>query len=176
MCRREEKMSRFKMFAFIALISLAFGIALVGNVMAGERGKVVFRDVHFATGFPSAKVPDTEGHAIYLLEAKGMSFSEKWGPCLFVQSAVGDYTKGLGPYEVYVHYTYPDGSTITAKVKGEAKSVGKGITGGGGGGGTWTYIKGTGRFEGIQGGGTGRYWVLGPGQWYSDSEGEYTLP
>jgi len=169
-------MSKIRIFAFIALITLAFGLALVGNAMAGERGKVVLRDVYFATGFPSAKVPDTEGHAIYLIEAKGMSFSEKWGPCLLVQSGIGDYTKGLGPAEGYTHRTYPDGSTITTKYKGEAKTVGRGITGGGGGEVTWTFIKGTGKFEGIQGGGTSKYWVLGPGQWYSDSEGEYTLP
>jgi len=168
-------MRAIRVMAFVALIVL-LGPAIVRDAVAGERGKVVFRDVFFATGFPSAKVPDVEGHAIYLIEAKGMSFNEKWGPCLFVQSVMGDYTKGLGPYEGYIHYTYPDDSTITTKVKGESKTVGRGITGGGSGGGTWTYIKGTGKFEGIQGGGTGQYWVLGPGQWYSDSEGEYTLP
>jgi hypothetical protein len=169
-------MSKSKIVGMMALIAFTMGIILVGDALAGERGKVVARDVFFATGFPSAKVPDQEGHAIYLLEAKGMSFNEKWGPCLLVQSGVGDYTKGVGPYEGYIHYTYPDGATITIKFKGEAKRVGKGMTGSGEGGGTWTYIKGTGRFEGIQGGGTSRYWALGPGQWYSDGEGEYTLP
>ena len=169
-------MSRYKMFAFIVLMTFAFGIALVADALAGENGRVVSRDVLFATGFPSAKVPDTEGHAIYLLEAKGMSFSEKWGPCLLVQAGTGDYTKGLGPCEGYTHYIYPDGSTRTIRWKGEAKTVGRGITGGGVGAGTWTYVKGTGTFEGIQGGGTFEYRVLGPGQWYSDGEGDYTLP
>ena len=37
-------------------------------------------------------------------------------------------------------------------------------------------LKGTGKFEGIKGDGTYKYWVVGPGQWYSDGEGEYTLP
>jgi len=169
-------MKAIRVMAFIALIALAFGIATVGDAQAGERGKVVSRDVLFATGFQSAKVPDVEGHVIYLLDAKGMSFNEKWGPCLLVLSGAGDYTKGLGPAEGYSHYTYPDGSTITTKWKAEAKTVGRGITGGGGGEATWTYIKGTGRFEGIKGGGTSKYWVLGPGQWYTDGEGEYTLP
>ena len=95
---------------------------------------------------------------------------------MLVLSGTGDYTKGIGPAEGYSFYTYPDGSTITTKWKSEAKTVGRGITGGGGGESTWTYIKGTGKFEGIQGGGTSKYWVLGPGQWYSDGEGEYTLP
>ena len=169
-------MSRFKLFAFIALITSAFGIALVGDGVAGEKGKAVVRDVFFSTSYTSAKVPDVEGHALHLLEAKGMSFSEQWGPCLFVQSAVQDYTKGVGTHEGYIHYTYPDGSTITIKLKGEAKAAGPGITGSARGEGTWTYLKGTGKFEGIQGGGTREYWVLGPGQWYSDAKGEYTLP
>ena len=162
--------------AFVAFIALAVGVTALGDALAGEHGRVASRDVFFATGFPSAKVPDTEGHAIYLLEAKGMSFSEKWGPCLLVQAGTGDYTKGLGPCEGYTHYIYPDGSTRTIKWKGEARAVGPGITGGGVGAGTWTYIKGTGKFEGIQGGGTFEYRVLGPGQWYSDGEGDYTLP
>jgi hypothetical protein len=41
---------------------------------------------------------------------------------------------------------------------------------------TWTYTKGTGKFEGFQGAGTFKAYILGPGQWYSDWEGECTLP
>ena len=67
-------MSRFKIFAFIALITLAFGIAIVGDALAGERGKVVSREVYCASSFPSVKVPDAEGHAIYLVDAKGVGF------------------------------------------------------------------------------------------------------
>ena len=166
-------MSRFKLFAFIALITLVFGIAVVGDALAGEKGKVVVRDVFFSQGYlASTKVADVDGHAMNLLEAKGMSFSEKWGPCLLVLRVVQDYTKGVGPYEGYIHYTYSDGSTITIKIKGEGKAAGPGAKGEG----TWTYLKGTGEFEGIQGGGTREYWVLGPGQWYADAKGEYTLP
>jgi hypothetical protein len=129
-------MSRFKLAAFVVLITVAYSVVLVGHALAGESGKVLGREVYFATGFPSAKVPDTEGHAIYLIEAKGMSFSEKWGPCLLVLSGAADYTKGLGPTEGYTYLTYPDGSTITSKWKGEAKAVGRGTTGSGGGEGT----------------------------------------
>ena len=170
-------MSRFKLIAFIALITLAFGFALVGEALAGESGKVLVRDVFFAQGYlASTKVADAEGHAMNLLEAKGMSFSDKWGPCLLVLSVVQDYTKGVGPYDGYIHYTYSDSSTITIRIKGEGKAAGPGATGSASGEGTWTYLKGTGKFEGIQGGGTREYWVLGPGQWYADATGEYKLP
>jgi len=162
-------MKTIRVAAFIAFIAFALGIATVDDALAGERGKVVVRDVCFSTNYVSAKVPDVEGHAINLIEAKGMSFSEKWGPCLLVLGAMQDYTKGVGPYQGYIHYTYPDGSTITIKIEGKGKPGARGE-------GTWSYIKGTGKFEGIQGGGTRQYWVLGPGQWYVDAEGEYTLP
>jgi len=162
-------MRSIKGVALIAVISLLVSVAVVGDALAGERGKVVVRDAFFSTNYVSAKVPDVEGHAVNFIEAKGMSFTEKWGACLLVMVAVQDYTKGVGPYLGYIHYTYRDGSTISIKIEGKGKPGEKGE-------GSWSYIKGTGRFEGIQGGGTGQYWVLGPGQWYTDSEGEYTLP
>jgi len=170
-------MSRFKLLACIALITFAFGVALVGDALAGERGKVVSREVYFMASIPSAKVPDVEGHAIYLFEAKGIGFSEEWGAALISLAGTADYTKGAGPNEGYSHFTYADGSTITIRWKGRSKEgPAPGTVGRREGDGTWTYIEGTGKFEGIKGRGTYKYFVLGPGQWYSDGEGEYTLP
>jgi len=162
-------MKAIRVMAFVTLIGFALGIAMVGDALAGEKGKVVVRDVFFMTNYVSAKVPDVGGHAVNFIEAKGMSFTEKWGACLFVMVAVQDYTEGVGPYLGYLHYTYRDGSTISIKMEGKGKPGERGE-------GTWSYIKGTGKFEGIQGGGTREYWVLGPGQWYVDAKGEYTLP
>jgi hypothetical protein len=39
MRRREEARFRFKTFVFIALITLAFGIPLISDALAGERVK-----------------------------------------------------------------------------------------------------------------------------------------
>ena len=145
-------------------------------VQAAERGKVTCRTVWYATSFQSIPVGDVEGHIIFLFEAKGITFCEPWGACLIKESTTGDRTKGLGPAEGYDIYTFPDGSTITEKFTGEATSAGTGKTGTGAGEGTLTFVSGTGKFQGIQGGGTFKWWVLGPGQWYADFEGEYTLP
>ena len=98
------------------------------------------------------------------------------GAALGKKSTTGDRTKGLGPDEGYQIYTFPDGSTITTKDRGMATSAGTGKTGSGAGEGTWTLVSGTGKFQGIKGGGTLKFWVLGPGQFYADLEGEYTLP
>jgi hypothetical protein len=145
-------------------------------VQAAERGKLTGRWVFYATNFQSIPVGDAEGHNIFLLEAKGIAFWKPLGVCLIKDSETGERTKGLGFAEGYEIHTFPDGSTITIKTKTEATSTGTGKTGSGGGEGTWTFVSGTGKFQGIQGGGTLKFWHAGPGQWYADLEGEYTLP
>jgi hypothetical protein len=54
--------------------------------------------------------------------------------------------------------------------------MGATLVGGSSGEGTWTYTKATGKFENIQGRGEMKSTILGPGQFYLDFEGEYTLP
>ena len=162
--------------AFIVFIALVVGVTAVGDALAGERGKVVSREVYCASSFPSVKVPDAEGHAIYLVDAKGVGFNEAWGASAAVCTGTSEVIKGGGPVTGYAHFTFADGSTLTSKYKGEAKGAAYGATGRREGEGTWAYIKGTGRFEGIQGEGTYKWYVIAPGIWYSDGEGEYTLP
>jgi len=161
-------MSRFKLFAFVALIILAFGFALVGDALAGEKVKVVRRNANHFTTFQTVKVGDVEGHNLYLFEAKAIVFNEKWGVGLVTVTGTTDDINGEWKGGGYDQYTYPDGSTITEKWEGKG--------GASGGNGTLTAIKGTGKFEGIQGRGTWKSYPVGPGQFYSDGEGEYTLP
>jgi len=167
-------MSKSKIVGIMALIAIA--IVLAGDVVAGEKGKVVAREVFYATTYHTLKVPDVEGHTNRLLEAKSIYFNEKFGPAVGVLTQLQDVIKGAGTLEGYNHYTYPDGSTISVKWKGESKGGGLSLSGVATAEGTWTFIKGTGKYEGIQGRGTWKSYVLAPGQWYSDSEGEYTLP
>jgi hypothetical protein len=169
-------MSKFKILGIMVLFAFAMGIVLVGDAVAAEKGKVAYRQVYYMTSIHTLKVPDVEGHAINLLEAKGIVSSEKWGAALIYQINTLDFIKGSGTFQGYTHTTYPDGSTITTKFEGKSKGGGAGTTGMASSEGTWTYVKGTGKFEGIQGRGTMKSYVLGPGQFYSDSEGEYTLP
>ncbi len=174
--RKEEDMSRFKILVLVALITLAFSVVLVGDALAGEKGKIISREVYCASTFPSVKVPDAEGHAIYLVDAKGVGFSEAWGASAAVCTGTSEVIKGGGPVAGYGHFTYADGSTITIKYKGEAKGTAYGTSGRREGEGIWAYVSGTGRFAGIQGEGTYKWYVVSPGVWYSDGVGEYTLP
>jgi hypothetical protein len=168
-------MSKFKIVGMIVLIAFAMGIFLVSDAVAAETGKVASRTVFYVTTFHTLKVPDVEGHAITLLEAKGISFSEKWRPALTSLINSLDLIKGVGTFQAYGHTTFPDGS-ITAKFEGKTTATGGTLTGMASNEGTWTYTKGTGKFEGIQGRGTFKSYILGPGQFYSEMEGEYTLP
>jgi hypothetical protein len=169
-------MSKSKIVGMLALIAFAMGIFFVGDAAAGETGKVVAREVGYNTTVHTLKVPDVEGHAIYMMDAKGIGFNEKWGAYLIYMTFTIDIIKGEGPLQGYTHATFPDGSTYDSKWEGKNKAGGRGTTGSASAEGSWTYIKGTGKFEGIQGGGTWKNYVMGPGQHYSDDEGEYTLP
>ncbi len=162
-------MSKSKIVAMMALITFAMGIILVGDALAEERGNVVDREVCYMTTIQTLKVPDMEGHTIHLLEAKGIAFSEKWGASLIYNTCTLDLIKGEGTGQGYTQCTYPDGSTTTSKWEGKVGASGVAE-------GTWTWIKRTGKFEGIQGAGTYKSYNMGPGQWYSNGEGEETLP
>ena len=176
----EKNMSKSKIVGMMVLIFFAMGILLVFDALAEERGNVANREVLNMAAVQTLKVPDVEGHAIRLCEAKGIVFTEKWGNCLAYHTYTIDLIKGEGTSQGYAHYTYPDGSAYDTKFegknKGAATEFSAGIAGSVNAEGTWTYIKGTGKFEGIQGGGTYKVYVLGPGQWYADVEGKYTLP
>ena len=170
-------MSKSKIVGIMSLIVFAMGIVLAGDAVAGEKGKGTAREVFYGTTFHTINVPGIEGHTLVLGEAKMIHFSEKFGPSVGICTQMLDLIKGKGGQcQGYNQYTYPDGSTITHKWKGELKGGGRGKLGTASSEGTYTYIKGTGKYQGIQGGGTWKSYTLAPGQWYSDSEGEYTLP
>jgi hypothetical protein len=169
-------MSKFKIVGMMVLIAFAMGIVLMADAVAEEKGKVGYRHVFYITTIHTLKVPDVEGHTNILHEAKGIVFYEKWGSALIYQITTMDLIKGAGTLKAYTHTTFPDGSTITLKIEGKSTGGGVGVTGAASTEGTWTYTKGTGKFEGIQGRGTSKTYILGPGQFYSDFEGEYTLP
>jgi hypothetical protein len=169
-------MSKSKIIGMVALIVFAMGILLVGDAVAGERVRAVSREVYYMTTSHTVKVPDVEGHAIHLWEAKGISSSEKLGACLVSNMGTLDLIKGEGTHQGYGQVTCPDGSTFTAKFEGKNIGAGRTNTGSHSSEGTTTIFKGTGKFEGIQGGGTYKSYNMGPGQWYSDVEFEYTLP
>ncbi len=118
-------MSKSKIVGMMALIVFVMGIFLVGDAVAGERGKILMREVHYSPTLHAIKVPDVEGHAIIAYEGKGIAFFEKWGACLATETGTFDLLKGEGPGQGYSHYTFPDGSTITMKWEGKIGGGGR---------------------------------------------------
>lgn len=169
-------MCKFKFVGMMVLIVFAMSIVLVGDAVAAEKGKVAGRQVFHMTAIQTLKVPDVEGHTLNLIEAKGIFSSEKWGAGLLYQTYTMDVIKGAGTFQGYVQTTYSDGSTTTSRFEGKSTGGGVGTTGSASSEATFTYVKGTGKFQGIQGGGRSKTYIVAPGQYYADIEGEYTLP
>ena len=166
-------MPRFRLFAFITLITMAFGVALVGNALAGE--KVKFRTGLYGTKWEQVAVGDEEGHIIGIYESKGLStnlegkkFLDGW---LLRESGLMDIDGKAGTWSAqgYGEWTDGDGDKIfiTWEGKKDKNELGKG---------TNAMVKGTGKWQGIQGKGT---WVAAPAmdnRWYSDGEWNVELP
>jgi len=166
-------MSRFKLIAFIALITLAFSIALVGDAVAGEKWKG--RTTKYCVKWEPISVADQEGHVIAVCEYKHITSQiEARG---FSEPAVGweadlldiNMKTGQGEGHGYGEVTWKDGSKGFYRWKGKPVEPGH-----------WevdvTYTGGTGRFEGIQGKGRSSGHTLGPNQACSDWEMEVELP
>ena len=166
-------MSRSKLIAFIALITLAFAVTLVADALAGEKAKG--RTVGYITNWQSVKVPDREGHIIGFWEGKGVQTVFSGNPFSdgALYNEVGyldllDAKTGQRVHHGYYELICRDGDKIYSRY--EITSVSQGVLYG-----TWEHLYGTGRYEGIKGKGT---FVSHPSgdRWYSDWEGEVELP
>jgi hypothetical protein len=166
-------MRSIRVMAFIAVITLFMGVAVVGDALAGE--KVKARGVAYMTNWQSAKVPDQEGHVMGFWEGKGVH-TVLAGP-RFVDGAAYNEVgvvdlntktgerKGMHGYNEVI---CQDGDRIYNRW--EFTHVSEGMLHG-----TWEYYLGTGKYEGIKGKGTYASHVMGD-RWYADWEGEVELP
>lgn len=169
---KEGEMFRSRVFACVALITLAFLLFTVADALAGwYKGRTVF----YNTKWEQIEVGDEEGHVVAVGEGKGI-FTGVQGDMKgdgAIERTSGYYDinfkTGVGTAWGYSEITYPDGDKSYARWEG--RMVGKGLAEG-----TFIILKGTGKLEGIQGKGT---WVshrLTPTQRYSDVEGEIVWP
>ena len=126
-------------------------------------------------------VGDTEGHVLFMGSRKGLAYFENGDVAVFVNWFTGDVTKGQGPNQGYALYTFGDGSTFVGKFESTQSVAPKGLPLQKG---SAKLIKGTGRFEGIQGDVTFEGKGLVPyskekgllADQYIDAVATYTLP
>jgi len=163
-------MSWYKIVAVATVFLFVFGIAMIDYAVAGE--KVTLHGTSVTTKSHQMEVGDEEGHVIILSESKQVYFNEKTGEKLtrVGQNIIDINMKtGQGNLKGYGAMTSPNGDkrfTIT-----EGTPAGKGHWKG-----TYTYTKGTGKAEGIKGGGTWDSYSLAPGISYIEIEGESEIP
>jgi hypothetical protein len=163
--------SKRLMLLIISLASI-FALGLTSS-LAQEKTKFAGKRFGVMTKTEVIKVDDTEGHIITLGESKGVDVITG---DQFVSSGFSDSVKGNGTHWGYSKAIAPDGSvafspfkmkvTTTLSPQGKPISTFEG---------TFSFTKGTGKWENIQGGGTFKGKMIGPGIYMYDWEGEYSI-
>jgi hypothetical protein len=166
-----KAMFRFKIFSVISVLLFVFGIAVIDCAMAGE--KIKAHGASFMTDWKQIEVGDEDGHVIAVFKSKLLLIDDKTGekaPSTAVHSLDMNLKTGMGTMTGCGWTPDKDGDKIIRTFEG--KPAGKGHWRG-----TWTYVKGTGKYEGIKGTGTWDSYSMGKGQpSYMEVEGEVEMP
>ena len=158
-------MIRSKLFFVIAVIIFIFGMAMIDCAVAGE--KVKAHATSITTKFEKIEIGDEDGHIIAIVESKQIWIDDKTGEKSVGKSSYFmdmNMKTGKGFINGYSVRSYPNGEKWFAKTEG--KPVGKGHMKG-----TFTYMGGTGKYEGLHGQGTWEAKTMAPGISYMEAEG-----
>ena len=169
-------MQIFKSKLLLILTTLAFILAFsVTTSTAQEKLKINAKATGVMTKMEQMKPDDTEGHTLNSYEAKGAGTGSAGG-FTFLNQGYSDLVKGNGPHFGYYKATDKDGHVYFAKWQGKVTTTmspeGKPNVQFGG---TWSFIKGTGKWENVQGGGTYKGMFIGQGIFANTTEGEYLI-
>jgi hypothetical protein len=144
------------------------------NISASEKGESSLQKKKWREAFVSVDrqvmtVEAIEGTSIGIMKQRGFAFFENGQ----VAAVTAWFTfEGQGrdcEYKGYLHYKFEDGSTQTTSFQGHGNPVGKQQ-------GIFKYLKGTGRFQGIQGKGMFSAKGFPPeADLYVDAEAEYMI-
>jgi len=159
------------------LIIAALALVLFASVSQIEAETSKSRSVYRLAKVEMMEVGDVPGHVIGVLELRGLSFeNDEVGT--YSGWVTVDYTNGSGKHEGYGITTFEDGSTHVSKVQGTTKASEDGKISEFEG--TFTFIGGSGRFEGIKGEGSYTGKRIAPlsvgADSYIDLTSTYTLP
>ena len=163
-------MLRSKIISVTTVFLFVFGIAMIDCAAAGEKMK--WHGAGFTVKWEQMEVGDEEGHVIAIYEEKQIYFNENTGEKTS-STTIGlldiNIKTGQGSGHGYGVSYLKDGAKTFRTWEG--KSVGEGHWKG-----TYSLIKGTGKYEGIKGGGTWDSYSLAPQQSYLEVEGEEEMP
>lgn len=138
------------------------------------------RVTSYITRMEVVPVTDVPGHVCGLYERRGVAVFEDGEEAAYRNCGMLDLVNKSGTFQGYCILTYKDGSTIIIKNRGTLMNpeAGKFPVSEG----TGSYIRGTGRFEGINGSLTFKGHYLTPyskdtkGDMITVTTGTYTLP
>ena len=169
-------MQIFKSKLLLILITLAFILAFsVTTSMAQEKVKISAKSTGVMTKIEQMEPDDTEGHTMTSSVAKGAGMGSSGGHT-FISHSVSDLVKGNGTHFGYYKATDKDGHVWFAKWQGKVTTTmspeGRPNVQFAG---TWSFIKGTGKWENVQGGGTYKGMFIGQGIYTVITEGEYSI-
>ena len=159
-----------KIVAVSTAVLFVFGIAMIGSAVAGE--KIKWQGTSVVTETKQMEVGDVEGHVLLILKQKQMYMlpngEKRAGDAVTsmeLNSKMNQFSlKGVG------WVVDKDGDKIMREHEG--KPAGKDHWKG-----TYTYTGGTGKFEGIKGGGTWDSISMGQGQpSFLEVVGEQEIP
>jgi len=146
---RKSKMT-ITIMGCIGVFLIAALILVPATPAMAKKEKFKGRHISQITKIHVIKVGDVEGHIIGIFQRRGLNFING-EVATYKSCGTLDITKGKGTAEGYTQITYEDGSMTVAKFQGTLEPLkGKRSTGKG----TFSYIGGSGRFEGIKGGGS----------------------
>lgn len=139
-----------KVLGLLGILLIAALVLAGASPVMAKTEKVTYRNVNQMTKIHVIKVGDVPGHIIAVFERRGLGLFDG-EVAVYHGTQMLDSTKGKGTLQGYIMYTFEDGSTMVSKVEGNVTPLkDKRISSKG----TFTYIGGTGRFEGIKGSGT----------------------
>ena len=163
-----------KLISVIAIIILPFGLCTIDYAVAAEKVKCKSEGALYSAKGEQIEVGDEEGHIIGFYELEGLYFDTLTGERL-VDKAVAfmdmNNNTGRGVLRGYGVETNDDGDqmfrSFEGKPLGEKQWKGE-----------WNITRGTGKFEGVKGGGvwTWASYDLEMNQGYLVMEGEMETP
>jgi hypothetical protein len=162
-----------------SIVALVLLVAVGFLATRAEAETVKYKITSYVTKMEMVPVPDVENHFIGEQERRGVAIFENGETAAYHMWNTWDFISGQGgPFRGYSTLSFADGST--SMIRFEGTSTGEKLWSSKG---TGEYIKGTGRFEGINGNVTFTNKLLTPytkdetkGDMIIEATGTYTLP
>ena len=163
-----------KKSTWVLLGILAIPVWVLGSTIQVGAETLNYKTYTYVTKAESVPVGDVDGHTMTLYVRRAFIVFENGEVATQISVITSDWIKGSGPGLQYNTMTFSDGSTIIMKVQATRTPTSSKLT--------REIIKGTGRFEGIRGTGTGttKFFPVEEGEPGPKGVGEgsitYTLP